>query len=247
MAKALTLVRALLSAAALFASLGGCTTEPLVSRKGVSPSALGQLGIQALLGMGRTNAETHFDEDVAYVAGIIPVNQVALDQEMDRRFGKRIDNGTRLSVNGRQRGFLPLVTTLPKPGPHQVRLEIPVFEPFTMTLGDPIRLQTAQGEIDAWPPVIVHMLTGEVYTTKESSAVDVDRNTGTRRKTDIAKEMGRHPLLIVTTTDKTNSAWRKIGQMRVQGRAGPHGAGGSKGRHAVGAFSNPATRLSTHY
>jgi hypothetical protein len=122
-----------------------------------------------------------------------------------------------------------------------VRLEFPAFEPYTLTLGKPTVLHTPQGDLEAWPPVIVHMLTGEIFTTQETSAVDVDRNSGTRQKTDVAKKAGRDPLLIMTTTAKVNPGWRKLGQMRVAGRT-PGSAGGGQGRLAPMSM-NPNSKM----
>ena len=219
-------LRKIFIAVVLAVVLDGCTSEPLISRKGVSSLAMGELGIEALIaaasfggGAGDVNIPTLELEDTNYIGGVIPVKKSALEGD-----GRRVDNGTRLFVDGHKRGFLPRVGTLRKPGPHQIRLEIPVFEPYTLTLGDPVVLRTPQGDIEAWPPIIVHTLTGEIFTTQESSAVDVDRNSGTRRKTDIAKKAGRDPLLIVTTTDKPKPGWRKLGQMHVAGQVGGSGS-----------------------
>ena len=203
----------------------GCTSEPLISRKGVSGQAVGELGAEALLAvvtagaaMGKNASlpEAHIGnletEETNYLGGLIPWKK-------QPEYGPRVDTGTRVLVDGRKRGFLPLVTALPKPGPHRVRLGIPVFEPYELQLSNPVRLRTPQGEIEAWPPIIVNMLTGEIFTTQDSSAVDVERNSGTGRKSEIRNEPGRDPLLIVTTTDKRHAGWHKVAQMRVGTRA----------------------------
>ena len=209
--------------------LAGCSSEPLISRHGVSGLALGEMGLEAAVAMTKTGGsapQTLELEDWCYIGGVIPVKKSAFEGE------HRADNGTRLFVDGHKRGMVPWVGTVRKPGPHQVRLELRVFEPYTLTLGEPFLLHTPKGDLEAWPPVIVHMLTGEVFTTQETSAVDVDRNSGTRKKTDIAKIAGRDPLLIVTTTTKVQPGWRKLGQMRVVGQPA-----GSESRDQV---RNPA-------
>jgi hypothetical protein len=192
---------------------GGCTSEPLISRKGVSGLALGEIGLETIGSIGaRIDPSTLELEEVNYIGGFIPVKSSAFGGE------PRVDNGTRFFVDGHKRGMVPWVGRLRKPGPHRVRLEFPAFEPYTLTLGDPALLHTPLGDVEAWPPVIVHMLTGEIFTSQETSAMDVDRNRGTREKTDVAKKAGRDPLLIVTTTTKVNPAWRQLGRMRVAGR-----------------------------
>jgi hypothetical protein len=203
-------------AAALSLLLTGCTSEPLVSRKGVSSMALGEIGLETLAAFSRESGSAYLphleDEEVSYIGGVIPVKRSLSDSD------HRVDNGTRFFVDGHKRGMLPWVGTLRKPGPHRVRLELPAFEPYTLTLGEPILLHTSQGDLAAWPPVIVHMLSGEIFTTQETTAVDVDRNSGSRKKTDIAKKAGRDPLLIVTTTTKVQAGWRKLGHLRVVGQ-----------------------------
>ena len=202
--------------AALSLFVGGCTSEPLVSRKGVSSIALGELGLETLAAFSRESGSAYLphleDEDVNYIGGVIPVKRSTYGSD------PRVDNGTRFFVDGHKRGMLPWVGTLRKPGPHRVRLELPAFEPYTLTLGEPFLLHTSQGDLEAWPPVIVHMLTGEIFTTQETSTVDVDRNSGSRKKTDIIKKAGRDPLLIVTTTTKVHAGWRKLGHLRVVGQ-----------------------------
>ena len=199
--------------AAVCLFVNGCTSEPLISRKGVSGLALGELGWETIGSLGgHIEPSSVGMEDVNYIAGVIPVKRSALEG------GGRVDNGTRFFVDGHKRGMVPWVGSLRKPGPHEVRLEIPAFEPYTLTLGNPILLHTSRGNLEAWPPVIVHMLSGEIFTTQETSAVDMDRNSGSREKTDIAKKAGNGPLLIVTTTTKVDPSWRKLGHMRVVGQ-----------------------------
>jgi len=43
-------------------------------------------------------------------------------------------------------------------------------------------------------------------------------NSCSRKKTDIQKNAGRDPLLIVTTTTKVQAGWRKLGHLRVVGQ-----------------------------
>ncbi|MEZ0254408.1 MAG: hypothetical protein ACAI37_03980 [Chthoniobacter sp.] len=226
---------ALFFAAALSLFVDGCTSEPLISRNGVSGLALGELGWQTIGSLGEAHIEpsTLGLEEVNYIGGFIPVKTSTFGGE------PRIDNGTRFFVDGHQRGMVPWVGRLRQPGPHQVRLEFPAFEPYTLTLGKPTVLHTPQGDLEAWPPVIVHMLTGEIFTTQETSAVDVDRNSGTRQKTDVAKKAGRDPLLIMTTTTKVNPGWRKLGQMRVADRT----PGNANGAHLAPMSQNPNTKM----
>lgn len=215
--------RTLLFAATLSLFVGGCTSEPLVSRKGVSSMALGELGLETLAAFSRESGSALIaplqQEEVNYIGGLIPVKTSILESD------RRVDNGTRFFIDGHKRGMVPWVGTLRKPGPHQIRLEFPAFEPYALTLGEPFLLHTSKGDLEAWPPVIVHMLTGEIFTTQETSAVDVDRNSGSRKKTDIAKKIGRDPLLIVTTTTKIHPGWRKLGKMRVVGQTKDSGNG----------------------
>lgn len=194
-------------AAVLVALLAGCTSEPLISRHGVSDQAVRELGRQAVTSLTVYGKQEQPDTATTYIAGFIPVSSDPISSRPSDV----------LFVDGRERGHLPLVTTLRKPGPHRIRIEIPVFEPFHLTLADPIRLRTPRGDIEAWPPIILYPRTGEVFTTLETPGMDVDRNSGSRKKTDIAKKAGRDPLLIATTTDKPDPKWRKIGQMRVSG------------------------------
>ena len=208
--------RSVILTAATVAVLGGfasCTSEPLVSRKGVSGVALGEFGIEALLlacayasaGTGVPDVEVGNlnRNDTFYIGGIIPIEM------------PRYNNGTKVLVDGHKRGCLPRVLKVRKPGPHVVRLEIPAFQPYELTLSETIRVRVGQTEVEAWPPVIVDCLSGEIFTTRDTSTVNPDRNSGTRRATDITKKLGGTPVLIVTTTDKKHPGWRKIGQLRA--------------------------------
>lgn len=198
---------------------GGCTTAPLVSSRGVSGTAAGELGGQALFAtiasifaLGKQGPPSSLGDHLGvpgsevrtvYLGGIIPVNR-----------DERVDNGTRIRVDGRKRGFLPLVMKLRKPGPHVVTLGIPAWKPYEFTLHTPVRLGTAQGPVEAWPPIIVDCLSGEIFTTKEAATIDPDRNSGSLQRTSLANTSSSHALLIVTTTSKQYPGWRKIGQMR---------------------------------
>lgn len=200
-------------------ALGGltaCTSEPLVSRKGVSGVAVGEFGIEALMAVaalgGATAAPEHlgnFDiTNKVYVGGLIPVT-------MRSGPGSRIDNGTNLFVDGRHHGCLPRVLKVRKPGPHVVHLEIPAFQPYELTLSETIQIRVGQTEVEAWPPVIVDCLSGEIFTTRDTSTVNPDRNSGQHRATDITKKVGGPPVLVVTTTDQKQPGWRKIGQLKA--------------------------------
>ncbi len=209
-------IHKLIHAGLAAAFLSGCTSEPLVSRKGISSVALGEVGIEALLlasvvggGVSSPKHLGNFDtSDTHYIGGIIPVAA-----EWSGR-GRRVDNGTRLFVDGSKRGFLPRVLSLRKPGPHVVRLEIPAFQPYELTISQTIHLHVGQQDIEAWTPVIVDCLSGEIFTASDSASIDPDRNSGTHSKTHIAAKAGGSPLLIVTTTDKRQAGWRKLGELK---------------------------------
>ncbi len=210
-----SLLTMVVAASVAVGGLASCTSEPVVSRKGVSGVALGEFGIEALLAAaalgGGASAPPNlgnFDvSDTFYIGGLIPVKKPSGPEG-------RIDNGTKLFVDGRKRGCLPQVLKVRAPGPHVVRLEIPAFQPYELTLSETTELRVGETEVEAWPPVIVDCLSGEIFTTRDTSAVNPDRNSGKRSATDITKKVGGTPVLIVTTTDKKHPGWRKIGQLR---------------------------------
>lgn len=195
--------------------LASCTSQPLVARKGVSGRALGEMGGETLWfafamasgGVLGGAPEARFDNldfhDRIYLGGIIPIEM------------PRYDNGTKFYVDGRNHGCLPRVVKIPKPGPHTVRLEIPAFKPYELTLSEVIQVRVGQTEIEAWPPVIVDCLSGEIFTARDTSTVNHDRNSGKRRATELSGTVSKTPLLIVTTTDQTQPGWRKIGQLKA--------------------------------
>ena len=220
-AKRTTGVLLTLAVATLTCFTSSCTSEPIISRNGVSGVALGEVGIEALLaasalgGGGSTpkhlgNFET---SDTTYLGGFIPIKQ---SHGSDRS----IDNGTKFFVDGRKRGCLPRVLEVAKPGPHLIRIEIPAFQPYELTLSETIQIQVGQQSVEAWPPVIVDCLSGEIFTTRETATVNPDRNSGKRRPTDLTKKVGDTPILIVTTTEKQQPGWRKIGQLHPSWRNG---------------------------
>jgi hypothetical protein len=198
------------------ACISGCTSEPIVSRKGVSGLAAAEMGIETLMALNRAggmpNDFGNMDvTDKYYLGGLIPVKKTGGPD-------RRIDNGTRFFVDGRKRGCLPRVMKVSGPGPHTVRLEIPAFQPYELTLTEVVQLRIGQTEVAAWPPVIVDCLSGEIFTTHDTAAVNPNRNSGLRSSTDLTKKAGGTPLLIVTTTDKKQPGWRKIGQLRSRWR-----------------------------
>src|SRR5262245_27908345 len=119
--------------------LGSCTTESIVSPDGVSGRAIGELSgtalVTALSVASKSGGFVNVADEWNYFGGIVPMNKAAWLET----FGGRVDNGTRLTIDGRQRGCFPQLCTLPKPGPHRIQVEVPVFEPFLLVLGDPIR------------------------------------------------------------------------------------------------------------
>lgn len=198
-------------------SIAACTTEPIVSRKGVSGVAAGEVGIEALIiaGGGRAAPDNigNLDfSDTLYLGGIIPFKKPSGGLDI------RVNNGTKLFVDGRKRGCLPQVLKVRAPGPHVVRLEIPAFQPYELTLSETTLIHVGQTDVEAWQPVIVDCLSGEIFTTRDTSTVNPDRNSGKRRATELQKKVGGTPLLIVTTTDKKQPGWRKIGQLRAAWR-----------------------------
>ena len=206
---------------AILGGLTSCTSEAIVSRNGVSKMALSEVGMEALLAAcaigGSGPSVEHlgnFDTtDTVYLGGIIPVKKT---HGQDRR----INNGTKFFVDGRNRGCLPRVLEVAKPGPHLIRIEIPAFQPYELTLSETIQIQVGQQNVEAWPPVIVDCLSGEIFTTRETSTVNPDRNSGKRHSTDLTKKVGDTPILIVTTTEKQQPGWRKIGQLHPSWRNG---------------------------
>lgn len=190
----------------------GCTSEPLLSRRGGVAAA--ELAVETVCVLGRSDfnpvEQNLEDSDLNYIGGVVPVKKEWIERDV------RVDNGTRLIVDGRKRGFLPQVLKLQKPGPHVVRLEIPAHEPYEITLPATVSLRIGAKEVEAWPPIIVDCATGEIFTTSDTAHVDPDRNSGTRKKTDLQRVIGSAPILIVTTTDKRHAGWRKIGQLKFR-------------------------------
>jgi hypothetical protein len=194
--------------------VAGCTTAPLVSHKGISGLALSELGVEALMaaasmggGAPPTDNFSNFDTaDKVYLGGVIPVKRGELSE--------RADNGTRLWIDGHDRGFLPRVLRVSGPGPHRARICVPSFQPRDVFLRNTITLRSGSNQLEAWPPIIVDCLSGEIFTTSHLGGVDLDRNSGAATKTRIPSAKGA-PMLIVTTTNKRQPGWSKIAQMKT--------------------------------
>lgn len=139
--------RSLILTATTFAVLGGlagCASEPLVSRKGVSGVALGEFDIEALMiaAGGRAAPDNIGNLDISdtlYLGGIIPIKKPAVGLDL------RVNNGTKFFVDGRKRGCLPRVLKVGKPGPHVIRLEIPVRADAFGDDSDPRRADRSRG------------------------------------------------------------------------------------------------------
>ena len=117
----------ILAAIALPTLFGGCTSEPLLSRSG--GVAVGELGVQALLVLGRGGSNPVADNldasDMNYLGGVVPIPRTY------RERARPVEKGSRLFVDGHARGSIPVIANVPKPGPHTVRLEIPGWQPHT--------------------------------------------------------------------------------------------------------------------
>ena len=194
----------ILAAIALPTLFGGCTSEPLLSRSG--GVAVGELGVQALLVLGRGGSNPVADNldasDMNYLGGVVPIPRTY------RERARPVEKGSRLFVDGHARGSIPVIANVPKPGPHTVRLEIPGWQPYTLTVANPFRMRVGQGEIESWPPVFVNCHTGEIFTAEKLPFFDPSRYSGT------AFKVGPDPMLIVTTADKRRSGGKLIGKMK---------------------------------
>lgn len=195
----------ILAAIALPTLFGGCTSEPLLSRRG--GVAVGELGVQALVvlgrGMGGNPVNDNLDaSDMNYLGGVVPIPRT------HRERARPVEKGSRLFVDGRARGSIPVIANLPKPGPHTVRLEIPGWQPHTLTVAHPFRMRVGEGEIESWPPVFVNCKTGKIFTAEKLPFFDPSRYSGT------AFKVGPDPMLIVTTADKRRSGGKMIGEMK---------------------------------
>ena len=193
--------RLVFAAVVLPVLFAGCTSEPLLSRKGGVAAV--ELTVQSLVVLGRGTVnpvEQNLEaSDVNYIGGVIPV------KKQRRERARPVEKGTRLLVDGHARGPIPLVANLAKPGPHTVRLEITAWQPYTFKLGNPFRLPVGSGKIESWPPVLVNCKTGEIFTAEKLPSFDPYLSTAFR--------VGPDPMLIVTTTDKHHRGRSKIGQM----------------------------------
>ncbi len=194
----------ILAAIALPAFFGGCTSEPLLSRRG--GVAVGELGVQTLIVLGRGGSnpvEANLEaSDMNYLGGVVPIPRTR------RERARPVEKGSRLFVDGHAHGSIPVIANLPKPGPHTVRLEIPGWQPHTLTVANPFRMRVGAGEIESWPPVFVNCKTGEIFTAEKLPSFDPSRYSGT------AFKVGRDPMLIVTTADKRRSGGKLIGAMK---------------------------------
>ena len=177
--------------------------------------AAAELVTQGVLAVGRVGSnpvERNIeDSGAAYLVGIIPV------KGQPRARARAVERGTRLFVNGRSLGSIPLSANLAKPGPHAVRLEIPGWQPYTLKLGNPLRLAVGVGEVEAWPPVIVNCKTGEVFTARKLPSLDPYHAASAGDNPNITFRVGSAPMLLVTTADRRARGWDPLGQMRPAG------------------------------
>src|SRR5438067_1561078 len=98
----------------LTALLGGCTSEPLISRNGGMAAA--ELAIQGMLVLARSEANNPVERNIedsgaAYLGGVIPVKWE------HHQPARPVEKGSRFFVDGHARGPIPLVANLAKPGP----------------------------------------------------------------------------------------------------------------------------------
>ena len=188
----------------------GCTSEPLLSRKGGVAAA--ELVTQGLLVLGRGGSnpvERNLeDSDANYLGGVIPVKLPR------RELARPVEKGSRIFVDGHARGCIPLVANFAKPGPHTVRLEIPGWQPYTLKLAKPFLLRVGLGDIESWTPVFVNCKTGDIFTAEKLPSFDPYQSTATGGSPGTAFRVGPDPMLIVTTTDKRKRGWSKIGEMK---------------------------------
>lgn len=189
--------------------LGACTSVPLLSRNGGMAAA--EIVTQGVLGLGGATTNP-VDQNIeasgaAYLGGVIPVRW---ERHEDAR---PIETGTRLFVDGRSCGSVPLATNLAKPGPHTIRLEIPGWQPYSLKLANPVRLPVGKGQIESWPPVFVNRKTGGIFTAPKLTSLD-PYWAGAGGNPNNTFRVGSEPMLIVTTTDKPRRGWSKIGEMK---------------------------------
>ena len=185
--------------------LGGCTSEPLLSRKG--GVAAGELAVQSLLALAKNGANNPVERNIedsgaAYLGGVIPVKW---EHHLPAR---PVEKGSRLFVDGHARGPIPLVANLAKPGPHIVRLEIAGWQPHTLKLARSLRLRVGEGEVESWQPLFVNCKTGKIFTAEKIPALPLPAGSGTPYR------VGPEPMLFVTTTDNHQRGWSKIGEMK---------------------------------
>ena len=185
--------------------LGGCTSEPLLSRKGGVAAV--ELAVQSLIVLGRGSSSNPVDRNIedsgaAYLGGVIPVKWE------HHQPARPIEKGTRLFVDGHARGPIPMATNLAKPGPHTIRLEIPGWQPYTLKLAGPLRLRVGVGEVESWQPLFVNCKTGEIFTAAKLPSLPPNQGGGP------AYRVGSDPMFFVTTTDHRQRGWSKIGEMQ---------------------------------
>lgn len=185
--------------------LGGCTSEPLLSRRG--GVAAGELAVQSMLVLARNAGSNPVERNIedsgaAYLGGVIPVKWE------HHQPARPLEKGSRLFVDGHARGPIPLVANLAKPGPHIVRLEIAGWQPHTLKLASPLRLRVGKGEVESWQPLLVNCKTGEIFTAEKIPALSLPAGSGTPFR------VGPEPMLFVTTTDNHQRGWSKIGEMK---------------------------------
>lgn len=209
-----TTIPAIIAALALPAIFTGCSTHPIISRKGVSGMAAGEVVLRtAALGLFTVGQGAPKDYEFApsdrsgrtYVLGIVPVRSEA---------DERSEDSTQLYVNKRNHGCLPVVTPLDGAGPHRITITVAAFQPWTTTLAKPIVLRVPSGQIKAWPPLIVEWLSGAVYTIPDGGSLDREHEVDNKKISNRRETAGRAPLLIVTTTGKHHPEWRKIGELK---------------------------------
>ncbi len=198
------------AALALALILSGCTSEPLLSRKG--GVAAGELVVQSALALGRSNAQNPVgrnieDNGTAYLGGVIPVK----GQRHER--ARPVEKGTRLFVDGHLRGTIPLSANLAKPGPHILRIEVPGWQPHTLKLDPSMRLPVGVGEVESWPPIFVNCRTGDIFTAPKLASLD-PYLAGAGANPNNTFRVGVEPILIVTTTTSAGRGWHKIGTMQ---------------------------------
>ncbi|MEK0448853.1 MAG: hypothetical protein RL088_1121 [Verrucomicrobiota bacterium] len=209
-----TIIPAIIAAFVLPAIFTGCSTHPIVSRKGVSGMAAGEVVLRtAALGLFTVGQGAPKGYDVTpsdrsgrtYILGVVPV-RVEPDE--------RSENSTQLYVNKRNHGCLPIVTPLEGAGPHRITITVAAFQPWTTVLAKPIVLNVRGRQINAWPPLIVEWFSGAVYTIRDGGKLDSDLGVDDGKIASLREIAGRAPLLIGTTTGKHHAEWRKLGELK---------------------------------